>query len=68
MTEGDMGMMAMMKMNTMTVGDMDMVAMVKMTIMDMDMGMVAMVMINNNGDVIAMDMVARMRMYNIRRG
>ena len=65
MTEGDMGMMAMMKMNTMTVGDMDMVAMVKMTIMDIDMDMVAMMMINI---MIAMHLVARMRIYNIRRG
>ena len=36
MTVGNMGMVAMVKINTMTVGDMDMVAMVKMTIMDMD--------------------------------
>ena len=49
----------------MTVGDMDMVAMVKMTIMDIDMDMVAMMMINT---MIAMDMVARLRIYNIRRG
>ena len=49
----------------MTVGDMGMVAMVKMTIMDIDMDMVAMMMINI---MIAMHLVARMRIYNIRRG
>ena len=60
-----MDVVAMMKVNTMTVGDMGMVAMVKMTIMDIDMDMVAMMMINT---MIAMDMVARLRIYNIRRG